>query len=85
MWSMWFIYYMHVEQLYSVYNNLALFAGNNESCLSINRREVGLHFAAKGPEHPCRLLEHWKPEFVVFPTEIARLDWDGSRMNKELY
>ena len=85
MWSIWFIYFMHVEKLYGIYNNLRVFTGNKNSCLSINRREVGLHFPVKGPEHPCRLLAEWKPEFGVFPEEIARLHWDGSRVGKERY
>jgi len=78
MWSMWFIYFMHVEQLYSIYNNLGVYTGNKESCLSVNRREVGLHFGTKGPENPCRLLTEWKEEFVTFPKDTVRLHWDGS-------
>jgi hypothetical protein len=85
MWTMWFLYYMHIEQIYSVYNNLGVYTGNKESCLCINRREVGLHVSAKGREDLCRLLTVWRDEFVKFPVNVLRLDWDGSPMGSRLY
>lgn len=85
MWEMWFIYYMHIEQLYTVYNNLGVFNGDKESCLCINRREVGLHVGSKGSENLCRLLSTWKDDFVRFPSEIVRLDWDGTPMGNRLF
>ena len=85
MWEQWFIYYMNIEQLYVVYNNLCVYTGNKESCLSINRREVGLHMPSKGREDLCRLLTVWNDEFVVFPKDIVRLDWDGTPMNGSRY
>ena len=82
MWAQWFIYYMHVEQLYVVYSNLGVYTGNNESCLCINRREIGLHVNVKGPEDLCRPLAVWKDEFVEFQRNIVRLDWNGMPMDR---
>jgi len=78
MWEQWFIYYMHIEQVFCVYNNLGVYTGNKESCLCINRREVGLHIRKKGREDYCTLLNVWKDEFTNFPTDIVRLHWDGT-------
>jgi len=85
MWEQWFIYYMHVGKLYTVYSNLNVYTGGKENCLSINRREKGLHFPAKGPENLCHLMTVWKDEYVRFPTNIVRLHWDGSPMGNKLY
>src|SRR5664279_3261828 len=49
-WSMWFMYYMHIEQVFCVFSNLGVYNGNEESCLCINRREHGLHSSNKGRE-----------------------------------
>jgi hypothetical protein len=82
MWEMWFIYYTHIEQVYTVYSNLGVYTGNKESCLCINRREVGLHNSAKGPENLCKLLTVWRDEFVQFPKDIVRIHWDGTRLSE---
>jgi len=82
---MWFIYYMHIEQVYTIYSNLNVYTGNKENCLCINRREPGLHVAFKGREDLCRLMSVWKAEYVEFPENITRLHWDGSTMGNELY
>jgi hypothetical protein len=78
MWSIWFSYYMHIEQAYCVYSNLATYNGNSDSCLAINRREPGLHQPKKGPENYCGLLRVWREDFVIFPKNITRLHWDAS-------
>jgi hypothetical protein len=85
MWEMWFIYYSHIEQVYTVYNNLGVYTGNKESCLCINRREVGLHNSAKGPENLCKLLTVWHEEFVKFPKEVVRIHWDGTYMGDRAF
>jgi len=85
MWEQWFAYYMHIEQLYTVYNNLNVYTGGKENCLSINRREKGLHYPVKGNENLCRLMTVWKEEYVRFPTNIVRLHWDGTPMGDKLY
>ena len=84
-WGMWFNYYMHIEQLYSIYSNLNVYTGGKENCLCINRREIGLHFRTKGREDLCRLMTVWKEEYVVFPKDTVRLHWDGSPMGNRLY
>ena len=85
MWEMWFAYYMYIEQVFCVYSNLAEYTGNNESCLLINRREVGLHFHSKGREDLCKLLTVWRDEFVALPQDVARLHWNGVKLEKPTY
>jgi len=85
MWTMWFIYYMHIEQLYTIYSNLNEYTGNKNNCLCINRRERGLHYARKGREDLCQLMKVWKDEYIRFPKNIVRLHWDGSPMRNRLY
>ena len=85
MWSMWFIYYMHIEQLYIIFSNLNVYTGGKENCLCINRREIGLHNSGKGREDLCRLMTVWKDDYVVFPNNTVRLHWDGSPMRNRLY
>jgi len=80
MWSMWFIYYMHVNQLYSVYSNLALYIGNKQSSLVVNRFEAGLHYSHKRTADVHRLLSVWKDDYAVCPSEPVRLHWDGSHI-----
>ena len=85
MWEMWFIYYMHIEQLYGIYSNLGVYTGGKENCLCINRMEVGLHARKKGREDLCRLMTVWKDEYVTFPKNTVRFHWDGSTMGNLLY
>lgn len=85
MWEMWFIHYMHIEQVYTIYGNLNEYTGGKENCLCINRREPGLHNGGKGDENMCRLMTEWKEEYVKFPKNIVRLHWDGSLMGDRLY
>lgn len=85
MWEMWFIHYMHIEQLYTIYSNLNVYTDGKENCLCINRREPGLHYKRKGSETLCRLMTVWKEEYVDFPKDITRLHWDGLPMGDHLY
>ena len=82
MWEMWFIYFAHIEQLFTVYSNIAAYNGDTESCLSINRREVGLHFDSKGREDLCKLLQTWKVKYETFPSNTIKLDWNGDQLTK---
>jgi len=85
MWTLWFVYYMHVEKLYAVYSNLYVYTNITGNCLSVNRREPGLHFRRKGRANLDCLLTVWKEEYIRFPHNIVRLHWDGSPMGKQLY
>jgi len=85
MWEMWFIHFMHIEQVYVIYSNLGVYTGGKDNCLCINRREVGLHNSGKGREDLGRLMTVWKDEYVRFPANIVRLHWDGSPMGSRLY
>jgi len=80
MWTMWFIYYMHINQLYCVYSNLGVYTGKLDASFVINRMEVGLHYSRKGYADLKRLLCGWKEEYVKFPTKPVRLDWDGAHV-----
>ena len=77
MWEMWLVYYAYAERVFTVFNNLPRYNGDRKSCLSLNRREVGLHVGSKGQENLCTLLDHWKDEYVVFPSKTTKLDWDA--------
>jgi len=78
MWEMWFIYYMHINQLYAVYSNLCIYTGLHECSFVIQRFEKGLHFRRKEKADVSRLLRNWTDDYVAFPSEPARLDWNGS-------
>ena len=82
MWSMWFIYYMHINMLYSVYSNLGVYTGEREWSFVVNRFERGMHVGIRKTKRCAgdvdRLINVWKDEYVVFPAEPARLNWNGS-------
>ena len=85
MCEQWFNYYMYIEQLYGVYSNLRAYTGSIGNCLSINRREIGLHFRRKVHMDLDRLLTVWKEEYIRFPNNTVRLNWDGSPMGNQFY
>jgi len=83
MWTIWFAYYMHANRLYSVFSNLGVYSGNNQTSLAVHRFEVGLHVSKKKKYRldtniNITLLNEWKREYVVFPTNPVRLNLDGS-------
>jgi len=81
MWTIWFIYYMHINQLYSVYSNLGVYTGKLDASFAVNRMEAGLHsFVSKKHVNISRLLGVWKTEYVMFPGKPVRLDWDGTHI-----
>src|SRR5688572_8968103 len=79
-WTQWFIYFANMEKLFTIYNNLQTYVGDRHSCLSVNRREVGLHNRKKGREDFCKLLNRWDERFVRFSRNITRLDWAGKKV-----
>src|SRR6218665_1758996 len=82
MWEMWFIYFAYQEKLFTLYSNLNEYNNDGTSCLSINRREVGLHYHSKGREDYCKLLNTWRPDFINFSTNITKLDWTGEAIQE---
>src|SRR6218665_2185807 len=82
MWTQWFIYFTNMEKLFTIYNNLPTYIGDRNSCLSINRREVGLHTHRKGREDLCRLLDRWDERFVLFSENITKFDWAGKKVGE---
>jgi len=81
MGAQWFVYYTVKEKLFTVYNNLNAHNADNRSCLSINRREVGLHNRRKGRENFCGLLTTWNPSYTDFPNDTWMLDWNAKRID----
>lgn len=77
MWSAWFIYYAYEEKLFTLYSNLKSYNNDFISCLSINRREKGLHYDGQNKEIHCQLLNSWKENYVDFPKHVTKLDWNG--------
>ena len=82
MWSVWFIYYAYIEKLFTVYNNLNAYNRDLKSCLSINRREDGLHYKGGYNGNQFRLLSSWKEEYAHFPERLIKFDWNGSSIDK---
>jgi len=78
MWTMWFIYYMHVNHLYTVYSNLGVYTDKPDASLVINRMELGMHITRYIHVNMSRLLKDWEKEYAVFPAKPVRLDWDGT-------
>jgi len=83
MWSMWFVYYMHINQLYAVFSNLDTYSSDSRASFVVNRNEAGLHFANKKYADVSRLLTVWKDEYAKFPVYILRLNWDGSYVSDD--
>src|SRR6218665_543982 len=77
MWSAWFVYYAYKEKLFTVYSNLKSYNSDSKSCLSINRREKGLHYDGQNKGALCQLLNNWKESYVDFPKHVTKLDWNG--------
>ena len=82
MWEMWFIHFSTRKKAYTVLNNLAAVNGDVASCMSINRREVGLHYPSKGPENLCKLLSAWNTSYdSMVPEKPIKFDWHGNQVN----
>jgi len=85
MWTMWYLYYMYIEQLYVVHSNLVAYTGETASCLSVNRKEIGLHYKKKGQGDLGRLLKNWRNDFTKFPKLLTKVSTDGSFVNSNTY
>ncbi|ESN98398.1 hypothetical protein HELRODRAFT_192903 [Helobdella robusta] len=85
MWEMWFIYFANKKNAYTVFSNLKFVNGDKaDSCVGINRREVGLHYPSKGAENLCKLLEVWDPKYEsMLPDNPLKLDWTGNPVKNE--
>jgi hypothetical protein len=82
MWEMWVIYYHYINNLYTVYSNLQLYTGKNNTLLDTNRHEVGLHSKqAETQNRSFLLLTKWQNKFEMFPDFLPRYDFDGKSHN----
>jgi len=83
MWSIWFVYYMHANQLFTVFSNLGIYTNDNQSSFVVSRNEGGMHFVRKRSADVNRLLVAWKDEYAMFPANISRLNYDGSYVSDD--
>ena len=85
MWTIWFIYYCSVRQLYTAYNNVHSVAAvviptSELRYICVNRREPGLHFTGKPTELTQKLLRTWRPEFARFSRTPPVFNYAGERV-----
>lgn len=88
MWSMWFIYFTNMLKLYTVYNNLNEYILNGTNYLSLHNVAFGgLHFDAlkklsveklQSDIHK-NLLQTWREEYVRFPKNMRKYEFDGKK------
>ena len=87
MWSMWFIYFVNENRLYTIYNNLNSFIGKGHHYLSVHNDAFGgMHFLPLENEEKRqkksralerKLLEHWLPDYAIFPSDMRKFEFDG--------
>ena len=84
MWSMWMLYYIYIEQLFSVYVNPTIFrrtmnvglSNVKKPCFCNEGQAKGLHFY-EDKEDNCLLVDKWSDSYVAFPAEVLTIDWYG--------
>jgi hypothetical protein len=88
MWSMWFIYFAHGRNLYTLYNNIHQFINNGTNYLAFhNVKFGGLHFKRTlnvsvktlTNETNRKVLRHWNDKFATFTSNIHKFEFNGSR------
>ncbi|XP_071102288.1 uncharacterized protein [Haliotis cracherodii] len=72
MWSMWHIYYAHMNNELTIYPNLPLRQG-----LTTNGNEKGLHFSAKQKTQAGTALDKWNDKYSTLPAVPVQLDTHG--------
>jgi len=80
MWTMWFIYFSHENKLYTLYSNLNRYTKRNSSCLTVNRREAGLHYKGKSQDNTGLLLRQWSDDFIKFNHTLDRFEFTGKQI-----
>jgi len=83
MWTIWHVYYCNKFNMFSVYSNLNAVTKRSEILLAANRKEPGLHFPSKLPEHTDKLLHVWSDNYVTLPDHPQLYDFDGSRFKTD--
>ena len=82
-WEIWHIYFSSINRFYCVYNNLNTFLTTKKACLSVNRKEDGLHYKGKAVNNTKNLLQSWEDKYVEFPKFTTYYNYDGSIINKK--
>ena len=81
MWTMWFIYFCNERKLYTLYNNIGGNKNRNNTCLSVNRREPGLHYFKNGTDNVALLLRQWTDDLVRFNGNVVKLEFNGKPLD----
>ena len=87
MWSIWMIYFTYAEQLFTVYPNVLTMphfkaTSKMKYCLNYDSQATGLHYSkpSSSTNRTCVLLDTWKDEFVTFPRDVYKIDWNGKKL-----
>ena len=78
MWTMWFIYFTHANDLSALVSNVPQFKGKKGVSISCNRREKGLHFSKK-KTRSCenQLLLSWEENISPYDGQLPLIGYDG--------
>ena len=81
-WDLWHHYYTKKTNKYCIYPNIVHVSGRNDTYLSKNRLEPGLHFDAKVRAQMAilkavNLMKEWNVNYERFPLIITKYTIDG--------
>ena len=81
MWTIWYIHFCYLHHLFTVYPNLDTVKGKS---LAVNRKSPGLHYHGRSlvKTDSC-LVKKWKPEFVDFPKQPLKYNYDGTIVQRQ--
>ena len=83
MWEMWHIYYTYLNPQWCVYSNLITYTDRQDTLLSTNRQEAGLHYGASESQNfTANLLRHWNDSYINLPQHPVMYSYDGNIVNK---
>ena len=76
MWTQWFHYYVHEQELLCVFPNARTLSKKNQG-FEFNRQEDGLHFhnQKRGNVNGMKLIREWDEKYVNFPEELKILNY----------
>ena len=78
MWSIWFLYYTYMKQLYCIFPNY------KDGVLAINMELPGLHYSGNSKVQTTGLLRMSQlTNSDVYPTEPIHIHYDGSVVSTE--
>ena len=80
MWSIWFIYFTHQNNLWTLYANINRFGNRIAAALATSTRERGMHSSKPRRGAPRFLMRRWKDSYLQFPQEPIRYDYKGEEV-----